>query len=799
MAISPITTKRPLTQDEKLAKRLGTYTPEMLANLNESEERDRMNRLMVRLVSTKPYLANFLVDCVKHTGREGLRMTKTAGVYVSPTDLSIHIAMNPFFMAMLERVDVKRGLLPLSPDEEQTLTRADYKVITVGQIPTFVQRIMDQHNVEPKGDREWIAVKLDTRGQIAILEHEVRHLLNRHTEQFQDRAQWPDAQVLNIAMDVAINQHIENLPDGFMTIESFQNDPDFPLELPRNETFDVYYTMLMEFYKDAERGNIPENEPQKPALQGFTANTLVLTPRGEVPIATLQERDEVLTVDSNGDLVSRYIKIVKSDIAEVVDTPKRLATDMFEIKTDGGRGFSRISGKSKVWVDPPGPYPWTAPNEEFPGFPWRGAEITMGRVSVGVKLVPPLKIGDRVWVFTPRPIGSHPPGHHIPWTQETVTFIGTEPRQQHEALFNLKIQEVNNISAFFANGIFVRGISFYKQEDGEGDGPPPEQSPFGDDDDFPIPPRGRGKPPKPPREPREPGEPGEPKPGEPGEPKPGEPGEPGGPGEPGEPGELGGDKQKRRKVVPAPGDDHELWDDGPPGRLQREAIKRFAEGGRARAKRDGSWGTTPGDMVRDIENLLKPPGIDWRREFRKLVGQHVKIGHTLTRKRPNRRWGFDFPGRKVVRSSRILVAVDNSGSMTHPELEQIGAEIIEMIKQGVEVVLLVWDTEVVNPVYLIKKPWEVQEIFSKLGGGGGTNVGVVFQALANPHATLLPQSAKIMSKRPELIAVFTDGDLPSWPPIQAALGIPTIWGITRSSNLDKPKFGIVLYVDTEGI
>ncbi len=80
---------------------------------------------------------------------------------------------------------------------------------------------------------------LDER--IAVLVHECQHVILQHIHRKGER----DHKLFNIACDIAINQMIENIPEGGMFPATF----DFPL----NQTAEEYYRLLIEEQKEQEK------------------------------------------------------------------------------------------------------------------------------------------------------------------------------------------------------------------------------------------------------------------------------------------------------------------------------------------------------------------------------------------------------------------------------------------------------------------------------------------------------------------------------------------------------------------
>lgn len=76
---------------------------------------------------------------------------------------------------------------------------------------------------------------------IAIIEHEVLHFLFEHVYEMK-REEPQDNHIKNIAMDVAINQYINHIPEGACTVESIEKI--LKRTLLREQTWEYYYDEL---------------------------------------------------------------------------------------------------------------------------------------------------------------------------------------------------------------------------------------------------------------------------------------------------------------------------------------------------------------------------------------------------------------------------------------------------------------------------------------------------------------------------------------------------------------------------
>jgi predicted metal-dependent peptidase len=165
-------------------------------------------------------------------------------------------------------------------------------------------------------------------------------------------------------------------------------------------------------------------------------------------------------------------------------------------------------------------------------------------------------------------------------------------------------------------------------------------------------------------------------------------------------------------------------------------------------------GTIPGEWARWVEQILEPK-VPWQQVLaaavrRGLGWAHGHTDYTYTRisRRQSAARGVVLPAlRRPV--PEVAVVVDTSGSMDDGLLAQALAEIDGILAScGVNagsVTVLAVDAA----VHHVERVRQARDV--KLGGGGGTDMGVGIEA------------ALALRPRPQLIIVLTDGETP-WPP-----------------------------------
>ena len=128
------------------------------------------------------------------------------------------------------------------------------------------------------------------------------------------------------------------------------------------------------------------------------------------------------------------------------------------------------------------------------------------------------------------------------------------------------------------------------------------------------------------------------------------------------------------------------------------------------------WGSLSGKMAEMLKTTLKAK-INWRHVFAGFRASIVSSKRKLTRMKPNRRTGFDSMGSIRQFNSRLLIAVDVSGSITTQSLRYFYGVINSAFKYGFESVDVIQFDCGVSCVRTLKKVVRGQAIL----GRGGTS------------------------------------------------------------------------------
>lgn len=132
------------------------------------------------------------------------------------------------------------------------------------------------------------------------------------------------------------------------------------------------------------------------------------------------------------------------------------------------------------------------------------------------------------------------------------------------------------------------------------------------------------------------------------------------------------------------------------------------------------------ELTEGIEELLKPPTINWKTLLKQYIAYTIKNGYKRSWKRPNRRLSCrtDVKGKTSKRNVNILLAIDTSGSISNKDFEDFIAEMRGIIdSQKIDMDMIQCDSEIVD-IGNIKKRGKLS---IKFKGRGGTSYAPVFK------------------------------------------------------------------------
>ena len=206
-----------------------------------------------------------------------------------------------------------------------------------------------------------------------------------------------------------------------------------------------------------------------------------------------------------------------------------------------------------------------------------------------------------------------------------------------------------------------------------------------------------------------------------------------------------------------------LWEEDD---FMDEKIKEIIEW----AQSSMQWGTLPGDLVQTLIASLRPE-IDYRKVLSAFRATILSSAKMLTRFKPSRRYGFQYMGKKNEFTTRLLIAVDVSGSIADKEIRMFYSAINRFFKYGIQSIdVLQFDTEAKSPTMTIKKAQKS----IKVHGRGGTD----FQPAINYFEN---------ARKPyDGLIFFTDGYAPQ-PEMKMNTVRKTVWICSNKINYNAHK------------
>ena len=155
------------------------------------------------------------------------------------------------------------------------------------------------------------------------------------------------------------------------------------------------------------------------------------------------------------------------------------------------------------------------------------------------------------------------------------------------------------------------------------------------------------------------------------------------------------------------------------------------------------WGSLAGTTIEQIKASLEYK-IDYRRALAGFRTSIISSRRSLTRMRPNRRFGFEAMGSKYEMESNILIAVDVSGSVSKTTLQHFFGVISRFFKFGVSTLdVIQFDAAIQGKLMHFDKAFDSSKRI-KINGRGGTDFQPVFDYIKE-------------HKQYDGLIIFTDG------------------------------------------
>ena len=153
-----------------------------------------------------------------------------------------------------------------------------------------------------------------------------------------------------------------------------------------------------------------------------------------------------------------------------------------------------------------------------------------------------------------------------------------------------------------------------------------------------------------------------------------------------------------------PLDDHSGWGEASQQakEIAKQRIKEAIKQASQEADRANNWGTVSSQVRREIKERLVSK-VDWRKVLRYFVKTSQRANKTSSIKRINKRYAMIHPGKKVKRTARIAISIDQSGSVDDAMLEAFFAELNKLADLCEFTVVPFDDRVFVEKVYVWKK------------------------------------------------------------------------------------------------
>ncbi len=151
-------------------------------------------------------------------------------------------------------------------------------------------------------------------------------------------------------------------------------------------------------------------------------------------------------------------------------------------------------------------------------------------------------------------------------------------------------------------------------------------------------------------------------------------------------------------------DDHSGWGDASPEarEIAKQRIKEHIKQASQEADKANNWGTVSSEMRREIKERMVSK-VCWRKVMRYFVKTSQRANKTASIKRINRRYAYIHAGKKVKRTARIAISIDQSGSVDDGMLAVFYAELNKLADIAEFTVVPFDDRVFEEKVYVWKK------------------------------------------------------------------------------------------------
>lgn len=164
-------------------------------------------------------------------------------------------------------------------------------------------------------------------------------------------------------------------------------------------------------------------------------------------------------------------------------------------------------------------------------------------------------------------------------------------------------------------------------------------------------------------------------------------------------------------------DDHGYGDDmtDEEKRVARDQLKKQVKEAMDHCHYSGSWGSVSSEMKQQLKKFISKE-INWKNQLLHFTRSVRSSSSRSSIKKINKRYPYMHPGRKREHRTRLLVAIDSSGSVSNKEMEYFYATICSLSSHA-DIDIVLFDTEVdENSMQRVKKGQKFKCVRSLVGG-----------------------------------------------------------------------------------
>lgn len=218
----------------------------------------------------------------------------------------------------------------------------------------------------------------------------------------------------------------------------------------------------------------------------------------------------------------------------------------------------------------------------------------------------------------------------------------------------------------------------------------------------------------------------------------------------GKDGNSNGNQKGNSNAIPKGFDSHDKWDEdnGANKQLVKQKLQKIIEKAAQAAKKHG-WGNIPNEIKQQVEDIVSSQNrINWKDVLRNFINNVSSSSRRNSLKRINRKYPYTHPGTIKNRVPKILVALDESGSITDSEVSLFFDELSHLTKL-VSIDVVPFDCSKLTNDYVSQwKKGQTQKATRKFSGGTDFNAPT---ELANSEEN---------RGRWDALIIFTDGCAP---------------------------------------